>query len=486
MSRKVAHNTLWNVGGSLASLGVGLLALPVLLHTLGEARMGVFTLALGLIGFSGLLDLGLGRALTQTVASSLGMGRPRGAVAALVWHVLRLLALFGLVWAVMLWWFIPPAVQHLFHLEGTLKAETVFGLRMVALSLPFALVATGAMGALEGIQAFRRVSTFRSLLSVSQFGLPTLAVLLKPDVGWAVAGLALSRVLSMIVWLHGLRREFQREKAIIHAREDLQHLLRFGGWLSLSNVIGPLMVYADRFYLASVFAPAQVAYYAVPYDAVFRLTSLPMTALNALFPALAEAQQRATRTAPLLLVAMRAMVSLLLPPLVLAIAFAMPLLTFWLGASFALHAVHVFQWLLLGVLLNSCAQVPYAALQAHGRADHTARLHLLELPLFAVMLASSVWCWGVEGAAIAWTLRVLLDALLLYVSAWWLQPTLRVAWSSGMRLLLIATAAAITALWLQSLTLRLILAIAVCIACSWQLLRLARQWREIDKRHVIA
>ena len=84
MSRKVAHNVLWNVTGTLASLAVGLIALPVLLRAMGAARLGIFTLALGLIGFSGLLDLGLGRALTQTVSSALGSGRPQAAVAALV------------------------------------------------------------------------------------------------------------------------------------------------------------------------------------------------------------------------------------------------------------------------------------------------------------------------------------------------------------------------------------------------------------------
>ena len=38
MSRKVAHNALWNVGGQLVTLGVGLMALPILLHALGAAH----------------------------------------------------------------------------------------------------------------------------------------------------------------------------------------------------------------------------------------------------------------------------------------------------------------------------------------------------------------------------------------------------------------------------------------------------------------
>ncbi len=62
MTRQVARNAVWNVAGTLISIGVGVIALPVLLHALGAARLGVFTLAPGLIGFSGLLDLGLSRA----------------------------------------------------------------------------------------------------------------------------------------------------------------------------------------------------------------------------------------------------------------------------------------------------------------------------------------------------------------------------------------------------------------------------------------
>jgi O-antigen/teichoic acid export membrane protein len=57
------------------------------------------------------------------------------------------------------------------------------------------------------------------------------------------------------------------------------------------------------------------------------------------------------------------------------------------------------------MLAMSVAQVPYAALQARGRADLTGKLHLIELPLFAV----AVW-WlterlGIAGTAVAWALR---------------------------------------------------------------------------------
>src|SRR5690606_37764211 len=66
-----------------------------------------------------------------------------------------------------------------------------------------------------------------------------------------------------------------------------------------------------------------------------------------------------------------------------------------------------------------------ALLQAHGRADITAKLHLIELPLFATCLVLAVGYFGLMGAALAWVARVALDALLLYVAVLFKFPELR-------------------------------------------------------------
>lgn len=476
MSDQVARNAAWNVGGTLASVAVGLVALPVLLHALGAARLGVFTLALGLIGFSGLFDLGLGRSLTQTVSSALGRGASRASVAALVWKVMRLLATFGLFWLVVLWLVVPWMVIHLFHLKAALASETIFGLRAVALSIPFTLVAAGAMGSLEGLQEFRRVSTRRALLSVAQFGLPTLVALWRPDVGWAIAALAVSRAAGVVVWLRLLRRRVPAVPGTTIDPADFRHLLRFGGWLSVSNIVGPLMVYGDRFYLASVFPAAAMATYTVPYDALLRVTSLPMTAIGAVFPALAEAQARQEDSAKLVSVTMTALVALMLPPLLIAMVFAKPLLTLWLGQKFALLTLPVFQILLVGVLANSAAHVPYALLQALGRSDLTAKIHLAELPVFVGLLLWAVSIWGVVGAALAWTARVALDSVLLHISAMALQPAQRWILAKGLFWAVLAAMALCVPLVSQRPMLVLPLGLLTLIFCGAALKRLYLHW----------
>lgn len=474
--RKFGINAAWNVSGQLASLCAGLAALPLLLHALGAARLGIFTLALGLIGFSGLFDLGLGRALTQAVSSLLESGRSRELVAALVWRVVALLGCFGIVWLVALWAAAPFLTYRLFSLTGTIATETLFGLRAVAISVPFALAATGAMGALEGLQQFRILNLRRIPMSIVQFGLPVTVALLQPDLGWVIAALAATRALWLVLWVQQLHRFLPRTKESGADPADLRHTLRFGGWLSLSNAIAPLMTYADRFYLASLFPPAAVAHYTVPFDATSRLAALPQTAMNVLFPALAAAQAQSDKSAYMVAAATRANLFLMLPPVLIAALFAHPVLALWLGEAFAGPATPVLKLLLIGIFLNSAAYIPYMLLQAHGRSDLTAKLHLLELPAFALILFWAVREYGSTGAALAWTSRIGLDTALLYLTAALSYRVQRPALGKGALMLLLACCALGSAVYLAGFLLQMAIAASVCVLCGWGLIRLWYEW----------
>jgi Na+-driven multidrug efflux pump len=74
----------------------------------------------------------------------------------------------------------------------------------------------------------------------------------------------------------------------------------------------------------------------------------------------------------------------------------------------------VLQLLAIGVLINACAYLPASFLHAAGRPDVTAKLHMLEFPLYIPLVCWLIHGFGIEGAACAWVLRVSLDAALLF------------------------------------------------------------------------
>ena len=191
-------------------------------------------------------------------------------------------------------------------------------------------------------------------------------------------------------------------------------LASYGGWLTVTHVVGPLMGFMDRFFIGALISLTAVAHYATPWEVVTRLLIVSGALLNVLFPALAAAwlSDRA-RASELHRRSNRYVLLGLFPAVLPVLLFAEPALAYWLDAEFAAASAPIAQVLALGVLLNASGAVASTVIAAAGRPDLSARLHLLELPLYLLALYLLIGRFGALGAAIAWSARVALDALAL-------------------------------------------------------------------------
>jgi O-antigen/teichoic acid export membrane protein len=105
------------------------------------------------------------------------------------------------------------------------------------------------------------------------------------------------------------------------------------------------------------------------------------------------------------------------PVVCLAVVYSDQIMGTWLGPDFVGESATAFRILAVGVLMNSLAAVPYSLIQALGRPDVTARIHLLELPVHIALVWGLVKIWGIPGAATAWSVRATMDAALLFIAA---------------------------------------------------------------------
>jgi O-antigen/teichoic acid export membrane protein len=178
------------------------------------------------------------------------------------------------------------------------------------------------------------------------------------------------------------------------------------------------MVTLDRFLIGALVSVTAVAYYATPYEVVTKFLLLPAALMGVMFPAFSTgfAQDR-ERTALLFGRCVKSLFLVLFPLMLCTVALAQDGLKLWLGAEFAQHSFRVLQCLAVGVFIASLANVPFAFLQGVGRPDLIAALQVIELPLYLACLWWLVRMRGIEGAAIAWSARVAVDTLLLFVMA---------------------------------------------------------------------
>ena len=159
-----------------------------------------------------------------------------------------------------------------------------------------------------------------------------------------------------------------------------------------------------------------VAYYTAPLDMVSRLTAIPGAMAGVLFPAFAVSLlQDPGRTGLLFARGLKYTVLAIFPITLIIVILAPEILRLWLGPTFSQNSSVVLRWLAAGVFVNSLALSPFALIQSAGRPDITAKLHLLELPIYLGVVWVLTKRLGIEGTAIAWAGRVVLDAALLFL-----------------------------------------------------------------------
>ena len=412
--RLLARNTFFNLVGQGVPLLVAIFAIPILIKALGTDRFGFLTLVWMVIGYFSLFDFGLGRALTQLVAEKLGEGN-ESETAPVVWTALLIMLFLGLVGLVIVSLLCPYLVTKTFKIPQTLHVESLKSSYLLAFSIPIVISTAALRGVLAAKQRFDLINIIRISMGIFTFLGPLLVLFFSKSLVLVVAILVIGRFVSCMVYfflcLHimpVLRQHFDLQKTVIG------NLLRLGSWMTVTNIIGPLMVYIDRFLIGSFMSMTAVAYYATPYEVVTKLLLIPSAVVSVLFPAFATSfPQEPDRTAMLFRRGIKYVFLALFPLILVIITFAQEGLYLWLGLEFSQNSTIVLKWLAVGILTNGMAQIPFGLIQGIGRPDLTAKLHLVELPFYLITLWWLLSLYGIKGAAFAWVARSAIDALML-------------------------------------------------------------------------
>jgi O-antigen/teichoic acid export membrane protein len=327
----------------------------------------------------------------------------------------------------MLWLAVEFFGVPVVSLSAAFVAEVQRSVFWIVPSIPLLLLATVLRGHLEAIGAFRALNAVRIPTGVFLVVGPCLAAWYKPDLEVVCISILLVRLVHALALLqrsaHELRIPAHRILPVLLGSWNprwLTPLLSFGGWVSVSNVLGPVIVYADRFVLGATVAASAVAVYAIPLDVVSRLPVITASLGAVLLPELVRLHGPAGLRGDARLLLQRAykLSLLVLLPVLLGGWFVMHLaLSLWIDAEFAQQAGFAAQVLLLAFSINALSQITFAALQSAGRVRALALLHTAELLPYLLFLWFAVSAWGVVGAAYACLARNCVDlAALLWLN----------------------------------------------------------------------
>lgn len=400
---------------------VAFVCLPFIVRGLGTESFGLLSILWLFVGYSAMLDAGIGQAAVKFVAEAVGSGKPEEAARALQAGML-LSGGIGILAGCGIFLLSFIDFSAFLNIPQSLVGVAQRGLQVMALAPPAVLIH----------------GTLRSVpLAMNRFGVANAAILLNGVVQWggAVVVLASGGGLLEIVLLTVAARYVVAALLFVisinilpavrtvepsRILQGVPKLLVFGGWLSVTQIVAPLFTFLERFFIGGLLSLSFVTFFSVPNDIIIRFLAIPMALVTTLVPFMSGAWNDPARRQEMSLLYQRSIkfIYLLVIPLTsLIIVLSEDLLTLWLGQEFSAQSTLVLSILSVGLIFNALAQFPVAALQALGRPQIPAKVVLIEVVVYSALCYYATSMFGIVGTAMMWALRVIVEAFVLLMFA---------------------------------------------------------------------
>ncbi|HFK4480621.1 TPA: flippase, partial [Citrobacter sedlakii] len=363
----IKHSTL-NLIGNLIPALVFIPAFGYISRVLGLELFGAYTLAIAIVGYAGIFDAGLTRAVVREVAlyrSNSNEIKKIIASSSLLITFLGCLALLLMVYS-------APAIVTFLRITGDHLTEVKRSIRILAISIPFFLIGQTWLSVLEGKQHFSILNFQRSLGSLFLAGLPVLFLLINPTLVSAMYGLLVARIITFLLSMFCIKKELFSSGFKVDI-QTTKRLISFGGWITVSNVISPIMSTFDRFIASSILGAQNIAFYTVPSELINKGLIIPSALSRAIFPKLIAAER--TERFKLINIGYMLLIGVCGCGAIMIFFMSGIIMTFWMGESYSGLPVDILKILLVGFFFNSLAQIPFSNIQAYGKSKLTALIH---------------------------------------------------------------------------------------------------------------
>jgi O-antigen/teichoic acid export membrane protein len=407
---RLERNTLANLTGTIWSMGLGIVCIPLVIRFLGAEAFGLVGLFLTMQSICAILDLGIGATLNREIARFSANGTDAREQRDLVFTLQALYWLAAMAIGITIAALAPLVAGYWLKPQSLSVATVTTCVRMmgaaIALQFPFVFYQAGMLG-LQRHVLFNALSAVIGTLRGPGILLLLALVSATPRMYFG-AQIAISAIATaagaVLLWrlLPAAPGYFPRVR-----RDLLLRVWRFGAAYSANSLANLALLQGDKIILSGVLPLEMFGYYTLAQRLAAGLYAIIIAVDGAIFPrfSAAVATGDELETGRVYHRAAQLMTVLLVPPAIVAALFSREILMLWTHDPAAVRNTHVVLTLLVcGMLLHGLAQAPFYVQWAYGwwRLITTTNgvLLLTILPLYLVMAKG----FGAEGAALVWVL----------------------------------------------------------------------------------
>ena len=415
-ARKILVSVFFNYLGAITVSLLGFVSTPIILGHLGKAAFGAWALIAAIIGYSSLLDLGVGLTVMRQVAQRAHLS-DRAELRRITSTALTIYSCAGVV--ILIAGAVAAApLAAAFHLHGALRHD--FTIALILMSATLGLTFPGGLytGINQGFGHFRQQSVIVMGQALLGAAVSLTIVLLGGGLVPLAIGWTASVLLAFVVKVGYAARAFQIvPNPRRFERGMARSLMSISFWMFIINLANKVIWNTDAVVVGSVISAVAVAHYSValgPATAVRTLTdqfnSVTYTAAASL-----RAQDQRKAMQRLLLEATRVVVACILPFVVLFLLWGAQFLRLWVGPSMEPSATTLVV-LVIGMLATSVQATATQILLASELQSRIAVVAVAEaLANLICSIALAKGGLGIEGVALGTTIPTSITAFGYYL-----------------------------------------------------------------------
>lgn len=387
------------------------IAIPVLIAALGYELFAIVSLVISLTIFFFVYDFGVGRAMIFFIPqpehdSEIKAGELLGSA------LFAALVLGGL--ATLLTYVIAPyIVQQWLEMRSEIATKTACAFQIAALGILPSVIANTLKGMLEGRLGFRESNLCKIFSGATIFLAPLLVIAYgSKDLIHISAAIVVSRYLALMLYIFYAVR-LVNPTAIRLKSATFRIICNYGAWAALSGFIATMFVYGDRFIVARYLSPVELSVYIASQDILIRYLLIPWSIAVILMPVFSANTLPSVEITRLYRQQQKHIGMLSLGVLMLVISIAVIAPPFLVRFDLPLVARNVVIVQVIGVFFCAISQLPLVYLYARGKPRLITMIYGVEAIIYLMFAPFIFSHYGISGACIVWTGRLVLEYLLL-------------------------------------------------------------------------
>lgn len=402
MNSKSLYNIFSNIAVPFLRLSVALVMSPLIVKALGDYDYGIWEIVISVIGYMGLLDLGLQPAIVRYVANYKAVD-DRVRLSVLYSSVLFLLTFLGLLVFLffVLWALIKPEILASNDLGITKYSAFIL---IIAFQVLVSFVGKVFESFHEGFQNFYQ----KNLIQIATFLIGNVVIFILLSRGFGLLTLALGNTIGISVKFTAFYLLLKNDKSnrlyfnIKNIKiEEIKKLLAFGFKSMAQGLAAQISNNTDSIVIGSILGPVYVTIYVIPTKLINYFRVIIYAVTKVLFPKYAEldAIGYKEQIKRIYLLSSKYVIGILTPVYLSLFFLGLPFISIWIGAEYADKGKYVFYIFYVFMFIYLLNPFYNGLFTAKAKQGYLAKLMMIEA-LFNILLSLVlIRCFGIEGVA---------------------------------------------------------------------------------------